>query len=93
MIRFVILRLVLPLLLFLVLRSILRGVIEAFRSAASTARQVPQVRQPPSVPVGGELRKDPVCGTYVSTTGSISRNVKGQVFYFCSEECRAKHRG
>jgi YHS domain-containing protein len=41
---------------------------------------------------GGELKKDPVCGTYVSTSASISRTVKGEVFYFCSKECADKYR-
>jgi YHS domain-containing protein len=42
---------------------------------------------------GGELKKDPVCGTYVSTTASIARTVKGEVFYFCSKECSDKYCG
>jgi len=42
------------------------------------------------VPEGGELRKDPVCGTYVSTVASLSEKVKGEMVYFCSSECRDK---
>jgi len=80
---------VLPVLLFYLVRAILRSIIEGFRSAT-----VPQSRakQPPAVRAGGELRKDPVCGTYVSTAASITRTVNGQVLYFCSKECSDKYR-
>jgi YHS domain-containing protein len=80
---------VLPVLLFYVVRAILASIIEGFRSTVSP-RSTP--RQPPAVHSGGELKKDPVCGTYVSTSASISRTVKGEVFYFCSKECADKYR-
>jgi YHS domain-containing protein len=41
---------------------------------------------------GGELKKDPVCGTYVSPAASITRTVNGEVLYFCSRECSDKYR-
>jgi YHS domain-containing protein len=80
---------VLPVLLFYVVRAILRSIIEGFRSTPG-----PQsgTRQPPSVRSAGELKKDPVCGTYVSTATSITRTVNGEVFYFCSKECSDKYR-
>ncbi|MGA2267407.1 MAG: hypothetical protein ABSH44_02955 [Bryobacteraceae bacterium] len=70
------------------MRAILRSIIEGFRSTV-----VPRtgVKQPPAVRAGGELKKDPVCGTYVSTTASITRTVNGQVLYFCSQECCDKY--
>jgi len=40
-----------------------------------------------------ELKKDPVCGTYVSTAASVSRKVAGELVYFCSAECRDKYKG
>ena len=43
-----------------------------------------------SVPVGGELKKDPICGTFVSTATSVKKSVEGAVFHFCSAECRDK---
>ena len=49
-------------------------------------------RQTPEVSVGGELKKDPVCGTYVSTSASVTRTVGGQVMHFCSKECRDKYK-
>jgi uncharacterized protein len=40
---------------------------------------------------GGELKQDPVCGTFVAVTSSIKRNVDGEVIHFCSTECRDKY--
>jgi YHS domain-containing protein len=89
MIRLLFRFVVLPVLLFFLVRAILRNIIEGFRTTS-----VPRTRakQPPSVPAGGELKKDPVCGTYVSTTASITRTVNGQTLYFCSKECSDKYR-
>ena len=88
--KFLFVEIIFPLLVLLFLRSLLRSVFAGFRSAA-----VPQTRPrqaPPPVPVGGELKKDPVCGTYVSTGASVTRTVDGQLLYFCSKECRDKYR-
>jgi hypothetical protein len=79
---------VLPVLLFYVVRAILASIIEGFRSTLSPQSAA---KQPPAVRSGGELKKDPVCGTYVSTSASISRTVHGEVFYFCSKECSDKY--
>jgi YHS domain-containing protein len=38
-----------------------------------------------------ELKKDPVCGTYIATDTSIHETVGGQTFYFCSRQCRDKY--
>lgn len=49
---------------------------------------------PPPVPreqSGGELKKDPVCGTFVAVASSIKRNVDGEVIHFCSTACRDKY--
>jgi YHS domain-containing protein len=82
MIRFLILRIVLPVVLFLLVRSVLRGIFAGL--------QLPRKPQP-SVPAGGQLKKDPVCGTYVSTLTGITTRAKGELVYFCSEECRKKY--
>lgn len=81
--RFVI-QFLIYLVLFLVLRAILTNIFSSSRSGKVAAR-------PPSVPAGGELKKDPVCGTYVSAAASLTRTVKGETFYFCSPECRDKY--
>jgi len=82
MIRAFFVEFVFPLLLFLVIRSLLGNFLNRFR-------RPPAARPPdrPSVQAGGELKKDPVCGTYVSTATSLSRTINGQVVYFCSKSC------
>lgn len=53
----------------------------------------PQARAGPGnqVPLTGELRKDPVCGTYIAAATSIQEKVGGEIFYFCSKQCRDKY--
>jgi YHS domain-containing protein len=80
--KFLILRLLLPLLLFLVVRSLLRGL---FAGGGAPSRPAA-----PKVPAAGELRKDPVCGTYVSAVGTPREQIGREVVYFCSEACRGK---
>jgi YHS domain-containing protein len=64
---------------------LLKGIGGFFGSSDST-----QPRTANSVPLGGELKKDPVCGTFVSTTTSIKKTVGGSVVHFCSIDCRDK---
>lgn len=92
MIRFLVLRLLVPLLILYLVRGLLRSLFGGFRSFPGGANQNPARRQAPSVPAGGELKKDPVCGTYVSASGSLTRTVNGQVLHFCSAQCRDKYR-
>jgi YHS domain-containing protein len=86
MVRFF--RIILFLLIFLFLRSLIRSILAAARNTG--LEKSPS--QPPSVPASGELKKDPVCGTYVSIAGSLSERVHGETVYFCSKECRDKFR-
>jgi len=86
-------RVILYLLLAVVLISMLRGVIGIvgklfgdFVGASSSAKR-------PAVSTGGELKKDPVCGTFLSPVGAIQKRVGGTVYYLCSGECRDKFRG
>ncbi len=74
--------------LFLMVRSLARSVLDGFRSAGSASH----TSRPP-VLTGGELKKDPVCGTYVSPAVSITRKDKGETVYFCSPECRDRYLG
>ena len=77
----------LPIILFLLLRNLIRGFF-----AGSQPRRAVQRPQEPPVPMGGELKKDPVCGTYVSAATALQERVKGETVYFCSKECREKYR-
>jgi YHS domain-containing protein len=82
MIRTLLEELVIPLILFLLFRSLLRGWFGA-------SRRTPAPRRPEEpMPTATELKKDPVCGTYVSAASQFTRNVNGQVIAFCSKECR-----
>ena len=75
-----------------VLRSIVGIVLKGFAqmlnpNAESQAGQAGGNR----VPLTGELKRDPVCGTYVSAASSVKETVGGQTFHFCSKECRDKY--
>ena len=37
-----------------------------------------------------EMKKDPVCGTYVPENQAVIYQLRDQTHYFCSEECRQK---
>jgi YHS domain-containing protein len=41
----------------------------------------------------GELKRDPVCGTFVAVSTSVKKTVHGEVVHFCSEACRDKYDG
>jgi YHS domain-containing protein len=86
--KFFFLRILLPLFLFLLLRSVLKSVFSGMGSQSVRKGNPPE----PPVQAGGELKRDPVCGTYVSTTASLTRKVDGEVLHFCSAECRDKYR-
>ena len=88
MLRYLIIDILLPLLVFGLLRSFLRSL---FQTKKDVTRSAPAQARP-DVVAGGELKKDPVCGTYVSTGASVTRTVNGQLVHFCSKECRDKYR-
>jgi YHS domain-containing protein len=49
--------------------------------------------RPPSTGTIGELKKDPVCGTFISTQTAFQKSVHGETYYFCSVQCRDKFKG
>ena len=67
---------------------IMKGFADLFHPPA--AAHTPRA---PSVPAGGELRKDPVCGTFISTSTAIQKRIGGETYYFCSTECRDQFKG
>jgi YHS domain-containing protein len=87
MIRYLILRFLFPLLIFFLIRSIFRSLIYRANQRAGAAKPRPR-----EVPATGELKKDPVCGTYVSAAASITRTVNGKTVHFCSEDCSRRYR-
>jgi YHS domain-containing protein len=76
-----------------VVRSIIGIVLKGFADLFHPAE--PQQKGPrvPVVPAGGELKKDPVCGTFISTATAMHKRVGGETYYFCSTECRDKFKG
>lgn len=55
--------------------------------AGKARRQQPRAE---AAPQGKALRRDPVCGTYVSPEISFTLEQSGQVHHFCSAECRER---
>jgi YHS domain-containing protein len=68
---------------------VLKGVSEAMKPG-STARGA-SPRPSNQVPLTGELKKDPVCGTYIAAASAIKESVGGQTLHFCSTDCRDKY--
>lgn len=83
-----VLYLLLAVLLITFLRSIL-GVLAKLVGAWLEPTGVPGSRR---TPTGGELKRDPVCGVYISTAASVKITDAGQVVHFCSTACRDKFR-
>jgi YHS domain-containing protein len=81
------------LIIFLVARSAITGVARMFRNVSDGAATQPTPRPPGELRSAGELRKDPVCETYISVPSPWAKLVKGEPVYFCSKECRDKFRG
>ncbi|MBV8864219.1 MAG: YHS domain-containing protein [Acidobacteriaceae bacterium] len=77
-----------------VLTSIFKGIARASADSLRGQAQGAENRRGEASPeseLGGELHKDPVCGTYVAESAALKRQAGGQTFYYCSESCREKH--
>lgn len=76
-----------------VLKSIVGIVLKGFAEAmkGQSGQPAGRPRNLNEVPLSGELKKDPVCGTYIAAATSIKEKVGGQTFHFCSQECRDKY--
>ena len=68
----------------LILRLVLRLIFgTAFARRAAAPRRAPER-------LGGELVRDPVCGTYIPKAGAFVVGKGDNARYFCSIECRDK---
>lgn len=90
-------RAVLYIFLAIILISLLRSIIgivgkgvAALFEADSSDRAASGGSEPRKA---GELKRDPVCGTYVATETSVKKTVAGQVVHFCSAACSEKYKG
>src|SRR2546422_537057 len=91
-------RIILYMLVAIFLISIVRGVIGVFMKGFANLVSPPSQQQataggpkPESIPLSGELKKDPVCGTYTSAATAVKQTFGKEVVYFCSPECRDKY--
>lgn len=86
-------RLVTILLIAIVLITLLRSVLGLLMKAAVTATRRASSPAPSPDAVSGELKRDPVCGVFVSTATSVKSVADGEVVHFCSTACRDQYRG
>jgi YHS domain-containing protein len=87
-------RLIFYLLLLVMAISILRSVLAVLGRAFTLFMQGPgRQQQGPrqQVPLTGELKRDPVCGTFVAASSSVKHTDGGNTVHFCSAECRDKY--
>jgi hypothetical protein len=86
-------RFILFALLAVILISLLRSVIGVVMKGLGEAQSPPQgsPKGKASPRLGGDLHRDPVCGTFVAESTPFQRRTAGQVFYYCSDACREKH--
>ena len=75
----------------MVIGLIVRTMGEMMRSEAPASPSAPG--RPPAVPVSGELKRDPVCGTFVPVSTTYRKTVNGEQYHFCSAACRDKYAG
>ena len=67
---------------------IARGFSRMASQSSETPANAPRSREPQS---SGELKRDPVCGTFVAAASSVTGNIDGKIVHFCSIACRDKY--
>ena len=92
----VLLEAVIAILVITVMRSVigivLKGVSDLFRPSATAPPGGAKTREAPR-PIAEELKKDPVCGTFIVPSSAVRKTLGGDTYYFCSVQCRDKFRG
>jgi len=86
-------RLLFRFIVLLIIFAIIRYLITSVGRFFSQASNPPAERTPgqaTSGAPGGELKQDPVCGTFVPTTTSVKKTINGELVHFCSATCRDK---
>lgn len=84
-------RAVLYLVVTLVVLTLLRGVIGILGKSLMSMLQPEAGRRRGEPRAGGQLRRDPVCGAYVSEDVAVTKTLGKKTFFFCSPACRDKH--
>ena len=88
MIRFFFIRIVLPLMLFLLVRAVVKSIWGGRSARASRNPSDDRTRSG----TGGELKQDPMCGTFVSASSTFTKTIDGEKLHFCSADCRDRYR-
>ena len=47
-------------------------------------------KKPGHAPPLEQMKKDPICGTYIPESQALTLNWKKETHYFCSKECKAQ---
>jgi len=81
-------RLILYVVVGVIVLTLLRSVLEAVGKAFAGAPSSPTAT--PRGPGSQSLKKDPVCGTFVSASTAMQKTKGGETYYFCSAACRDK---
>ena len=81
-----------------ILRSVIGLIVRTFgdlvgSNLAQSAPKEPSQSPSSDTPVDGELKKDPVCGTYVLAATAVKKTSDGHTIYFCSNNCSEKFIG
>src|SRR5260370_2735361 len=89
-------RLITYLLITIFLYSVVRALVKIVLRGFGVTMQSSFPRGDPStakteVPLTGELKRDPVCGTFIAAASSVKQIADGKTFYFCSPACRDKY--
>jgi len=85
-------RFLLLLVFFAFIRYVITTVARVFSQTMRSQSAPPAAPQAAKPELGGELRQDPVCGTFVPIASSLKKTVNGELVYFCSAACRDKFR-
>ena len=85
----VLLYLIAGVILLTLLRSVLEAVGKAFAGGTSSSPAESRAAEPRGQSAQS-LKKDPVCGTFVSAATAMQKTKGGETYYFCSAECRDK---
>jgi len=84
-------RAVLYLIVTVLVLALLRGVIGILGKTFLSMLQPEGGRRGGEPRSGGQLRRDPVCGAYVSEEVAVKKTLGKKTFFFCSPACRDKH--
>ena len=77
---------------FVLIRSLLEPVVKAVAALLAPANPSAGANsRPSSQQPSSELKRDPVCGTFVAPELAVTQQIRGQVIHFCSAKCRDEY--